>query len=99
MTRRQARSCARQLVGLRRHDEVVLVEPFYLLGLPGDLCRSPSEADIRMVAFALGQVAEPDDEVHRIPEVPESETALDTATIVDQCPAGRLLQITLGLGP
>src|SRR5207245_1633273 len=61
--RRASRSCAGQFVRLGRHDEVVLVETFYFLGLPRDLGPAPSEADIGMVALALGQTAEPGYEV------------------------------------
>src|SRR5437867_10437001 len=95
---RAAHSCAGQFVRLGRHDEVVLVETFYFLGLPGDLGGAPAEADVGMVALALGQIADPGNEVQGLLEVLEGEAPLDTAPLVHEGPTGRLLQITFGLG-
>src|SRR6185295_7619386 len=90
-------SCAGQFVRLGRHDEVVLVETFYFLGLPGDLGRAPSEADIGMVALVLGQVTDLGNEVQGFLEVLECKAPLDTAPLVHKGPTGRLLQIAFGL--
>src|SRR2546428_1619581 len=95
--RSASRSCAGQFVRLGRHDEVVLVETFYFLGLPRDLGPAPSEADIGMVALALGQTAEPGYEVQGFLEIPERKAPLDTTLLVHERPTGRLLQIAFGL--
>ena len=58
-------SCAGQLARLSRHDEVVFVETFNFLGLPGHLSPAPSKADVGMMALDLGQVADLDNEVQR----------------------------------
>src|SRR3989442_3913386 len=94
---RGPRLCGGQFVRLGRHDEVVLVEALYFLGLPGDLGGAPSEADVRMVTLALGQVAEPGNEVQGLLEVLEGEAPLDTAPLVHEGPTGRLPQIAFGL--
>src|ERR1700694_4689126 len=96
---RTSRSCAGQFVRLGRHDEVILVETFYFLRLPGDLGPAPSEADIGMVALLLGQVADPGNEVQGFLEVLECKAPLDTAPLIHKGPTGRLLQIAFGLGP
>src|SRR3989442_3222942 len=95
--RRASRSCAGQFVRLGRHDEVVLVETLYFLGLPRDLGPAPSEADIGMVALALGQTAEPGYEVQGFLEIPERKAPLDTTLLVHERPTGLLLQIAFGL--
>src|SRR5882762_5956986 len=97
ITDRASHSHAGQLVRLGRHDEVVLVETSYFLGLPGDLGPAPSEADIGMVTLPLGQVADPGNEVQGFLEVLEGKATLDTAPLVHKGPTGRLLQITFGL--
>src|SRR6266404_3225217 len=83
---RARQSCAGQCVRLGRHDEVVLVETFYFLGLPRDLRPAPAEADIRMVAFALGQIPQPGHEVQSFLEVLEGKAPLDTAAFVHERP-------------
>src|SRR5439155_10657316 len=93
-----AHSNVGQFVRLGRHDEVVLVQTFYFLGLPGDLGGAPSEADVGMVALSLGQIAEPGNEVQGLLEVLEGKASLDTAPLVHEGPTGRLLQIAFGLG-
>src|SRR5438309_9918286 len=96
--RRAPRSCTGQFVRLGRHDEVVLVETFYFLGLPRDLGPAPSKADIGMMPLALGQVANLGDEVHRFLEILELEAPLDPAPLVREGPTGHARQILFGLG-
>src|SRR5438309_8951848 len=88
--RRAPRSCTGQFVRLGRHDEVVLVETFYFLGLPRDLGPAPSEADIGMVTLALGQIAELRYEVQGFLEIPERKVPLDTTPLVQERPTRRL---------
>src|SRR5574337_2139789 len=83
-------------IRLRCHDEVVLVEPLDLLGLPGHLRPAPAESDIRMVPFRLGKLAEAGDEGHGFLEVAELEIAFDATPFVQQAPARRLRQISAG---
>src|SRR5207302_7314717 len=89
---------AMQRVSLGRHDEVVLVQALYFLGLPGDTGPAPSKADVGMVAFAFRQLADLGDEIHRFLEILELEAAFDAAPLVLKRPPGRLRQIDFRLG-
>jgi len=44
-------------IDFRRHDEVVLVETLDLVSAQRHAGYAPAEADIRMVAFGLGELA------------------------------------------
>ena len=52
-SRSHSRSPRVYAVDLGRHDEVVLMQSLDLLGLQGDRCIAPTEADIRMMAFGF----------------------------------------------
>src|SRR5262245_33337367 len=63
--RRLRCSCAlarREIVELGGHDEVVLVQALDLLGLQRDRSISPTEAQLRVVALGLGELARSLDE-------------------------------------
>ena len=87
----------RQTVELRRHDEVVLVQTFDLLGLQRDRGIAPAEGDVGMMALGLGELARPLDEAERLAEVLEPVGALDLPAIVEQIPVRRLRQVALVL--
>src|SRR5262245_3921553 len=59
-------------VDLARHDEVVLVQSLDLFGAQGDGRVTPAEADIGVMAFGLGQLADALHEGERLPEIAES---------------------------
>jgi len=69
-------------VDLARHDEVVLVQSLDLLGAQGDGGVTPAEADIGVMAFGLGKLADPLHEGERFPEIAESKRALDSRTLL-----------------
>src|ERR1700730_2694845 len=45
-----------QPINLARHDEVVLMQSFDLLGAQRDNSITPAEADVRVTAFCLGKL-------------------------------------------
>ena len=45
-----------QPINLARHDEVVLMQSFDLLGAQRDSSMAPAEADVRVMAFCLGKL-------------------------------------------
>src|SRR5262245_37241558 len=78
-------------VDLARHDEIVLVQPLDLLGAQGDGRVTPAEADIGVMAFGLGELADPLHEGERLPEIAESKRALDAVGVIAQLPIRSLL--------
>jgi hypothetical protein len=48
--------------------------------------RFPAEADVGVMAFGLGKLADPLHEGERFPEVVESKRALDAAVVIAQLP-------------
>src|SRR6266852_6186862 len=51
-------------INLARHDEVVLMQSFDLLGAQRDSSIAPAEADVRVMAFCLGKVTNFHEETH-----------------------------------
>jgi hypothetical protein len=47
-----------QPINLARHDEVVLMQSFDLLGAQRDSSITPAEADVRVMAFCLGKLTD-----------------------------------------
>src|SRR5215813_8176506 len=78
-------------VDLTRHDEIVLVQSLDLLGAERDRRVTPAEADIGVMTFGLGELADPLHEGERLPEIAESKRAFDAAGIIAQFPIRRLL--------
>src|SRR5262245_49406354 len=78
-------------VDLARHDEVVLVQSLDLLGAQGDGRVTPAEADLGVMAFGLGQLADALHEGERLPEIAESKRALDAVGVIAQFPIRSLL--------
>src|SRR5438128_6027258 len=52
--------------------------------------RSPAEADVGVMAFGLGKLADALHEGERLPEIAESKRALDAVGVIAQLPIGRL---------
>src|SRR3712207_6625638 len=76
-------------VHLRREDEIVLAQPVYAVGEDRDLGPPPAEADVRVVALLLRQLAHPVHEPKRPPEVPEAEVFPEVVSF-DDLPARHL---------
>src|SRR5215831_8476256 len=75
-------------VDLARHDEVVLAQSFDLLGAQRHGRVTPAEADIRVMAFGLGKLADALHEGERLPEIAEAKRALDAVSVVAQFQSG-----------
>src|SRR5260370_11744100 len=66
-----------QPINLARHDEVVLMQSFDLLGAQRDSRITPAEADVRVMAFCLGKLTNFLNKGERFPEMVESNGPLD----------------------
>src|SRR3569832_1749932 len=84
-------------VALRRHDEVVFVQAFYLVRVERDGAVAPAEADVGVMPLRLGDVADAIDEGEGLGEILEFVCALDTRRLVREAPLRYLLQQALGL--
>src|SRR5262249_1905887 len=62
-----------------------------LLGGERDGHVTPAEADIGVMAFGLGELADALHEGERLPEIAESKRALDAMGVIAQLPIRRLL--------
>src|SRR5438105_15417582 len=67
---------SRQPVDLARHDEIVLVQAFDLLGLQRYRRIAPAEVDVGVVALGFGERADPPDEMECFTEIEETEGRL-----------------------
>src|SRR5262249_14182144 len=76
---------------LARHDEVVLVQSLDLLGGERDGRVTPAEADIRVMAFGLGEFPDPMHEAQCLAEITESKRPFDAAGIGTPLPKPRRL--------
>ena len=90
------RSASEYAVDLARHDEIVLVQSFDLLGAQGADRVTPAEADVRVMAFGLGKLTEFLNKGERFPEIAELKGPLDAMGIVTQLPIGSLYLEVLG---
>jgi hypothetical protein len=70
-------SAIEQPINLARHDEVVLMESFDLLGAQRDSRTTSAEADVRVMAFCLGKLTDFLNKAARFPEIVESNGPLD----------------------
>src|SRR5512134_2278731 len=89
--------CSRQLIDLGRHYEIVLVQALDFVRVQLDRAVTPSEADVGVMAFCLGEGADLVDELHGFLEVRECEAALQARALREERPIGRLFEIQLGL--
>src|SRR5438105_3870696 len=88
---------SRQPVDLARHDEIVLVQAFDLLGLQRYRRIAPAEVDVGVVALGFGELADPPDEIECFAEIAETEGALDPVGIIEQRPIPSFVVKPLGL--
>jgi hypothetical protein len=82
------RSASEYAVDLARHDEIVLVQSFDLLGAQGADRVTPAEADVRVMAFGLGKLTDFLNKGERFPEIAESKGPLDAMGIVTSSQLG-----------
>src|SRR3569623_1040892 len=84
-------------VALRRHDEVVFVQAFYLVRVDREGAVSPTKTDIGVMPLRLGDLADAIDESEVLGEILEFVCALETRRLVREAPLRYLLQQALGL--
>src|ERR1700716_3642513 len=84
-------------VNLGGHDEVVLMQSLDLLGLQRDRRISPTEADIRMMAFSFREFTNLLNKAKRLPEIAKPEAPLDAVSVLRQLPARGLCVKELSL--
>jgi hypothetical protein len=77
-------------VDLRRHDEIVFVQPLDLLRPQRNRRIAPPERDVRVMTLLLGEAADPVDEAQRCREVRELEGPRDPRRVVDEILVRRL---------
>jgi len=83
-------------IDLTRHDEIVLVQSFDLLGAQGNRHITPAEVDVGVMAFGFGKLTDYLNKSERFPEIAESKGSLDAVGIVSQLPIGSLRLKALG---
>ena len=83
-------------IDLARHDEIVLVQSFDLLGAQGNRHITPAEADVGVMAFGFGELTDLLNKGERVPEIAASKAPLDAVGIVTQLPIGSLCLEALG---
>ena len=76
-------SISKETIGLRRHDEVVPVQPVDLVGPPLDRNLAPLSDDQRMMILGLGFLADTIREVKGVRKIRELEGALETLDAID----------------
>jgi len=77
-----------ELVQLRRHYEVIFVQALDLLRLQRDRGVSPAEADVGVVTFSFGEVANTLRKGKRLGEIFELEGPLDPQRPTETALAG-----------
>jgi hypothetical protein len=85
------------LIQFGSHDEVVLVEPFDLLGLERHGRVPPPEANVGVVTLPFGQVACLLHKPERLGEVLEPEGSFDPAGFIEDRPLGGLMAVRFNL--
>src|SRR6187200_3428318 len=83
-------------VDLRRDDKIVLVQPLDFLSAQGDGDIAPTETDIRVMPFGLGELANFLNKSQRFSEIAKSKAALDAVGIINELPIGYLYLQALG---
>jgi hypothetical protein len=82
-------------IDLARHDKIVLVQSFDLLGAQRDGRVTPAETDIGVVPFGFSQVADVANKVERFPKIAETEGSFDAVAVIAQFPIRSLRLETL----
>jgi hypothetical protein len=85
-----------QLVDLRCHNEIILMQAIDLMGLKLHFAVAPTDADVRMMALGLAQFADFLGVTQRIHEVFELEGSFDFLRFVSKLPVRNLLQEFFG---
>jgi hypothetical protein len=78
-------------IDLARHDEIVLMQSFDFFGAQENSHITPTETNVRVVAFAFGELADFLNKGQRTPEIAESKGPLDAQGVLAQLPIGSLL--------
>src|SRR5271166_5751790 len=84
-------------IELGRHDEVILVQPFYLLRFQRNRRVAPAKTDLRVMTLRLGQFGNVRHESERLAEVLEPVSPLDPGATIRQRPLGHLQAVGFGL--
>src|ERR1700674_4206555 len=84
-------------VNLGGHDEVVLMQSLDLLGLQRDRRMTPTEVNIRMMAFSFRELTNLLNKGKRLPEIAKPETPLDAVSLLQQLPVWGLCVKELSL--
>jgi hypothetical protein len=79
------------VIQLRGHDEVILVQPFDLLGLEGHRRVAPAEADIRVMPLSFCEFSHLPDKGERFGKILERIRPLDPPSLILDCPMVNLL--------
>ena len=69
-------------IDFARHDEIILMQSFYLLGAQGNRHITPTEVDVGVMAFGFGELTDPLRKGARFSEIAESKGPLDAMGIV-----------------
>src|SRR6187200_57863 len=86
-----------ELIKFCCHDEVVLVQALYFLGLQRDCRVPPPKADLWMMAFSFRQLANTFHKGEGLCKVVEPERPLDAPILIEDRPFGRIAMILLHL--
>jgi hypothetical protein len=85
------------------HDEIVLMQSLDLFGLQRDRGITPTEADIRMMAFSFREFTNLLDKGKRLPEIAKPEAPLDAVSFLggarpNSSESGNLLYVAATFG-
>src|SRR6266481_1142432 len=83
-------------VDLARHDEIVLVQSLDLLRAQRNGRVTPAEADVGVMSFGFGKLADSLHEGERFPEIAKSKRALNAVGFIAQLPIRSLTLETQG---
>src|SRR5712671_320178 len=96
VVRLSGRLQGRYPINLARHDEIIFVQSFDLLGRQRDGCVTPAETEIGVMTFGLCKLPDFLNKGECFSEIAESEGALDAVGFVIQLPFGSLCLKALG---
>ena len=77
-------------VDLGRDNKIVLVQPLDFLSVQGDGDIAPTETEIRVMPFGLGEPANFLNKSQRFSEIAKAKAALDAVGIINELPIGYL---------
>ena len=82
-------------IDLARHDKIVLVQPLDFFSMQRDRRVTPTEADIGVMAFSFGQVADVSNKAERFLKIAKAEGSFDMVAAIAQFPIRSLRLKTL----